>query len=159
MSDDLSNRLKHHADDWRCGDGRDLSQAEPYIDDLLQRIEELEADITKSRADAETLVKRSKWDYPKPDSAIRQVVDEQANDEGLWCETKYASEAYLQQALRKLHEVIEGKSAEDCAKAVLAKPDSRYVLIRREIAIECVSQLWSNENTGFREELKLALEE
>lgn len=57
---------------------------------------------------------------PKPDSAIRQVVDEQANDEGLWCETKYASEAYLQAALRRLHEVIEGKSAEECAIAVLA---------------------------------------
>ena len=56
---------------------------------------------------------------PKPDSAMRQVVDEQANDEGLWCETKYASEAYLQEALRRLHEVIEGKSAEECARAVL----------------------------------------
>ena len=36
---------------------------------------------------------------------------------------------------------------------------ARYELIRRELAIECVSQLWSNENAGFREELKSALEE
>ena len=51
---------------------------------------------------------------------LKQLVDEQANDEGLWCETKYASEAYLQLALRQLHAAIEGISPEKCALAVLA---------------------------------------
>ena len=51
---------------------------------------------------------------------LKQLVDEQANDEGLWCQTKYASEAYLQTALRQLHAAIEGISPEDCALAVLA---------------------------------------
>ena len=32
-----------------------------------------------------------------------------------------------------------------------------YVLIRKEIAVECVSQLWSNENAEFKKEVKLAL--
>ncbi len=41
--------------------------------------------------------------------AIRIVVDKQANDEGLWFIARTAPEAYLQQALRKLHRAIEGK--------------------------------------------------
>lgn len=38
------------------------------------------------------------------------VVNEQANDEGLWFLTPTASEAYLQQALRRLHAAVEGKT-------------------------------------------------
>ncbi len=38
---------------------------------------------------------------------IRDLVDEQAEDEGLWFETHTAPEAYLQQELRRLHKVIE----------------------------------------------------
>lgn len=51
----------------------------------------------------------------------KALVDVQAKDESLWFEAVYVSEAILQQALRKLHEVIEGKSQEDCAKAALAE--------------------------------------
>lgn len=40
---------------------------------------------------------------------IRALVDEQAKDDGLWFRAQHASEAYLQQALRKLHAVVEGK--------------------------------------------------
>lgn len=43
---------------------------------------------------------------------LMKVVDEQADDEGLWFIAHFASEAYLQQALRKLHHEIE-KLAED----------------------------------------------
>ena len=39
--------------------------------------------------------------------AIQQVVDKQAEDEGLWFVAARASEAYLQQELRQLHAVIE----------------------------------------------------
>jgi hypothetical protein len=40
-------------------------------------------------------------------SAIRSVVNEQAEDTGLWFDAVYATEAYLQQKLRRLHAVIE----------------------------------------------------
>ena len=38
---------------------------------------------------------------------IRELVDEQAEDEGIWFQAKTAPEAYLQQELRKLHKLIE----------------------------------------------------
>ena len=38
---------------------------------------------------------------------LRQVVDKQAEDEGLWFVAQTAPEAYLQQALRLLHDAIE----------------------------------------------------
>lgn len=45
-------------------------------------------------------------------AAIRTVVDEQAEDEGLWSlnldGSLPISEAYLQQELRRLHAVVEG---------------------------------------------------
>lgn len=42
--------------------------------------------------------------------ALRALVNTQAEDEGLWCLAQSASEAYLQQELRKLHAAIEGTS-------------------------------------------------
>ncbi len=44
------------------------------------------------------------------------MVDRQAEDEGLWFIAKYASEAYLQKALRKLHAVIESVPPEPTAE-------------------------------------------
>lgn len=44
-------------------------------------------------------------------AALRQLVAEQAEDDGLWFMAQTASEAYLQQALRTLHAVIEGDAA------------------------------------------------
>lgn len=43
---------------------------------------------------------------------IIEVVEEQANDEGLWFVAVTAPEAYLQQELRRLHAVIEGLGLE-----------------------------------------------
>jgi len=40
---------------------------------------------------------------------IKALVDEQAEDEGLWFEPENITEDYLQQALRRLHAVVEGK--------------------------------------------------
>jgi len=37
----------------------------------------------------------------------KEIVDEQANDEGLWFVAQTAPEAYLQSKLRELHAVIE----------------------------------------------------
>ena len=53
------------------------------------------------------------------EKAVKALVDEQANDEGLWFEAETCAEAYLQQALRKLHAVIEGKPPEDCAVSTI----------------------------------------
>ena len=46
---------------------------------------------------------------------IHAVVEEQAKDEALWCYCDRISEAYIQQELRRLHEIIEGKPKEKAA--------------------------------------------
>jgi hypothetical protein len=38
---------------------------------------------------------------------IRDLVDEQANDEAIWTTTERIVEAYIQQELRRLHQLIE----------------------------------------------------
>ena len=38
---------------------------------------------------------------------IKELVAKQADDDGLWSHAQTASEAYLQQELRKLHAAIE----------------------------------------------------
>ena len=56
--------------------------------------------------------------------ALKKIVDEQAEDRGLWFEAETAPEGYLQQELRKLHAEIEnathtdGLKCEFCGKAV-----------------------------------------
>jgi hypothetical protein len=40
-------------------------------------------------------------------AAILALVDEQAEDDGLWFMAQTAPEAYLQQELRRLHAAIE----------------------------------------------------
>ena len=55
------------------------------------------------------------------EAAIKAVVGEQADDDGLWFHAETAAEAYVQQALRRLHAVIEGKTPEQCAIETLSK--------------------------------------
>ena len=38
---------------------------------------------------------------------LQELVNAQAEDEGLWFIEEYAPEAYLQDALRKLHAAVE----------------------------------------------------
>ena len=40
---------------------------------------------------------------------LKKIVDEQAEDEGLWFDPVYVTEDYLQKALRRLHAAIEGE--------------------------------------------------
>lgn len=54
--------------------------------------------------------------------AAREEAEKQAADEGLWFDARYATEAHLQQALRKLHEIIEGKTSKQCALVALDAP-------------------------------------
>lgn len=53
-------------------------------------------------------------------AAIMKVVNEQANDDGIWFVAQTAGEAYLQQELRRLHEAIEGVTTEECGENILA---------------------------------------
>jgi hypothetical protein len=41
------------------------------------------------------------------EQTAQECVNEQAEDEGLWFEAETAPEAYLQQELRRLHQIIE----------------------------------------------------
>ena len=50
---------------------------------------------------------------PQEPDIAQQVVSEQAEDEGLWFVAVTASEAYLQQALRRLHAAVEGEDDQD----------------------------------------------
>lgn len=38
---------------------------------------------------------------------LKQLIEEQANDEGLWFDTLSIVEIYLQQELRRLHVAVE----------------------------------------------------
>lgn len=49
------------------------------------------------------------------------LISEQAENQGIWFVAQTAPEAYLQQELRRLHEVIEGKSQEQCGREALVK--------------------------------------
>lgn len=62
-------------------------------------------------------------------AVLRDVVNEQADDEGLWFIAQTASEAYVQAALRRLHEVIEGKTSEECARELVpvSKKVSKWI--------------------------------
>lgn len=59
------------------------------------------------------------------EAAIKKLVAEQAEDDGLWFRAETAAEAYLQQELRKLHETIEGKPAAQCALEAIHKAFGR----------------------------------
>ena len=43
--------------------------------------------------------------------SARKIVDQQAEDEGLWFVAEFSTEAYLQTALRELHEAVETGAA------------------------------------------------
>ena len=49
----------------------------------------------------------------------KELIEIQAEDDGLWFVAETAPEAYLQESLRRLHEVIEGVSQEECARRAL----------------------------------------
>ena len=46
---------------------------------------------------------------------LLELVDEQANDADLWFLDAGPREEALQDAIRKLHEIIEGKTSVECA--------------------------------------------
>ena len=58
---------------------------------------------------------------------IKDIVNEQANNEALWFEARHITEAYLQQELRRLHEAIEGKTSKECAIEIIKKSDNKHM--------------------------------
>lgn len=52
------------------------------------------------------LIMESEWRNVDDDS-LQQLIESQANDEGLWFVASLATEQYLQTALRQLHEAVE----------------------------------------------------
>jgi hypothetical protein len=79
------------------------------MSDLLERLRDMDEPLReRERLDAAADIERLK--------AARSLVEEQAKDEGLWFRAETCAEAYVQQALRKLHAAIEGVSPEECAR-------------------------------------------
>lgn len=72
-----------------------LREALGYYDKAAEQIDNPDGSLVLVADAARTLLK-----------AIA-LVDEQAEDEGLWFIARTAPEAYLQQELRRLHAVIE----------------------------------------------------
>jgi hypothetical protein len=74
----------------------------------------LRAEIERLRTQIEILQRANRFLSEQVASAHEPgacaVVNEQAEDEGLWFQPVYASEAYLQAALRRLHAAVEGAS-------------------------------------------------
>ena len=53
--------------------------------------------------------------------AAMQLVNKQADNPAIWFKAETAPEAFLQQELRKLHEIIGGKSIAHCGTVAIAK--------------------------------------
>ncbi len=82
------------------------SHSEAKADDLVERVARALEDkfhwasspVSRGIARAAIAVRLSE---------LRKIVDEQAEDEGLWFIGSTCSEAYLQAALRRIHDVIK----------------------------------------------------
>jgi hypothetical protein len=55
----------------------------------------------------------------------RELVDVQAEDDGLWFMARYITEGALQQALRELHELVEGKTQLESARDLVDRARER----------------------------------
>ena len=81
----------------------------PILRAHADALEERDAALSAAKAEAEVAdiwrekAKRAEAELAK----LRQLVAQQAEDEGLWFNAATAPEAYLQQELRRLHAVIE----------------------------------------------------
>jgi hypothetical protein len=65
-------------------------------------------------------------------TAVQRIVDEQAEDGGLWFLAANAAEAYLQQELRRLHAAVEAERSNVIRCALHGE-----ILVRRGIELRC----------------------
>ena len=104
--------------------------AQNSTDIAMRGTARLRIELTESRKkelDAETRACAAEERAHRLAAALQEMctlVDRQAEDEGLWFMTKTTSEAYLQQALRRLHQAIEQARAvlESSAVPVVEPP-------------------------------------
>jgi len=105
----LQSQLTKNDENVTCGN---LSNADE-IEAALSSFNSAMAYNPKIMAHCEKETIRAALQSPRvPVIEILETVLEQAEDDGLWFNAKYASEAYLQQELRRLHAVIERAYAE-----------------------------------------------
>ena len=95
---------------------------------LYEQAEKQKLDAIEAAADFEARAVRAEAAL----ATARKLVDEQAEDEGLWgihpTGEQPVVEAYLQQELRRLHAAVEGVSQEDAARCCGAFPECSHVL-------------------------------
>ena len=94
---------------------RRLVRAEAQRDALLEALKQIEPILARMygpQAAELPPMQIVRAALAEPTTA-QQVVSEQAEDEGLWFVAATASEAYLQQALRRLHAAVEGEDDQD----------------------------------------------
>lgn len=82
-----------------------LAEAERGIDWLTSHNDSLSLECGKMASRLEAAERQL--------DAVRTLVDQQAEDPGLWFQAATAPEAYLQQELRRLHERVESKTLAD----------------------------------------------
>jgi hypothetical protein len=75
-------------------------------------------------------------------STAKELVDEQAEDEGLWFNAQSAAEAYLQQALRQLHEAVENGP-------MMASDKSDFSIIPDDIAFTVCQKEYRDDYDEF----------
>lgn len=92
---------------------------------------------------------------------LRRLVEQQANDDGLWFDAQTAAEGYLQQELRKLHAAIEGERIE-FRKPVLppaADRESRLLsLLARATPVLVASGLYTSTDVDIKTQLLADIE-
>jgi uncharacterized glyoxalase superfamily metalloenzyme YdcJ len=93
-------------DDCRPAHDPAIDQTPPEVTFDELHAEYLREIASKLRAEAEVEQMRTGL------AGVRQLVDQQAEDAGLWFFAKTADEAYVQQELRKLHAAIEALARE-----------------------------------------------
>lgn len=104
---------------------REGRQCEAEMQAILSALSDAGLAVTEASAlrianETATRALERENDWRKHLGAIQELAGEQAEDEALWCECRYISEAHLQQELRRLHEVIEGKTGAECAEEAMA---------------------------------------
>lgn len=85
--------------------------ADPKLTELIKLYDEAPADAAFEGTHPIVLLALERDTWMKRLNKVISLVNKQAKDEGLWFKSQYVSEAYLQDALRELHALIEGKTA------------------------------------------------
>ena len=89
-------------------------------------------------------------------ATAQRVVDEQANDEGLWFTARTASEAYLQRELRRLHAVIEGGTFGDRGERLCAGIVDGNTATKEYLIASGMSEADATKVLAFRDRLRRA---